>query len=168
MARTVITLINPTFVVADDEAGLATGEAFECQLTTAQLVPAAVTNQIPATGCAPVSNVPGKSSWGLSLAWLQDWTDPGGGLSNYCIVNEATLKWFELVLDVAGAPTVAATGQVYVAAGQFGGVFGGPPAPATATWPVLGTPVFVVPPAAPLAADTAEPELELEHDTAGA
>lgn len=145
MPRTVITLINPTLVLADTQAGLATGDAYECQLTSAQLVPTPITNAIPATGCAPASNVPGRSSWELQLAWLQDWADSAGGLSNYSIVHETELVWYKFVLDNAGSPTTAASGQAYVAAGQYGGVFGGPPAVATANWPCFDTPAFTVP-----------------------
>ena len=162
MSRTVITLINPVLKIADTEAGLGAGTAYECQLTSAALVPTPNTTQIPATGCAPVSNVPGLSSWELQLAWLQDWTAPGGGLSNYAIENEGQLVWYSFTIDLAGSPTTVATGQAYVAAGQYGGVFGGAPAVATANWPCFDTPAFVVPAVtATLEADTEPADAEL-------
>lgn len=145
MARTVITLINPKLVVAATQAGLATGTAYECQLTSAALVPTPNTTAVPATGCAPATNVPGRSTWELQMAWLQDWTAPAGGLSNYCIINEGLLVWYKLTLDNVGSPTTVATGQAYVAAGQYGGEFGGAPAVATANWPCFDKPAFTVP-----------------------
>jgi len=141
--RTVITLINPTLVVADTQVGLDTGTAYECQLTSAALVPTPVSNTVPATGCAPASSVPGRSTWELQLAWLQDWSAAGGGLSNYAIEHETELVWYRLELETTGA--VAAEGQAYVVAGQYGGEFGGPPAAATANWPCADTPAFTTP-----------------------
>lgn len=165
-APTVIRLIDPTLVLADTQAGLTTGTAYECQLTAATLTPTAVTTQIPATGCAPASNVPSKSTWSAVLAWLQDWTDAGGGLSNYAIEHETELVWFKFVLDNAGNPTVAAEGQIYVQASQYGGTFGGPPALATATWPLLGAPTFTVPALTAAAASVDVDAAPADADTA--
>jgi hypothetical protein len=141
---TTIPIMNPVFKVADTEAGLTTGTAYECQLTSAQLVGTPASNTVPATGCAAASTIPSASSWALVLNWLQDWTAADGGLSMYAYEHETELVWFSLSLD--GTPgTAIATGQAYVAAGQFGGVFGGPPAPANATWPCPVKPTITVP-----------------------
>jgi hypothetical protein len=162
MPRTVIPLTNPIFKVADTEAGLTTGDAYECQLTSAAITASANFQTIPPTGCAPAAQSPGATSWALDLAWLQDWTAVGGGLSNYAYENDAQAVWFSLALDSVNAPTVVATGQAYVTAGSFGGTFGdGSPAAATATWPCLDKPTIVSAVAAAAAAGTerdTEPE----------
>lgn len=145
MAVTIIPINNPVFKIADTEAGLAAGDAYECQLTTASIIGTTPTNTVPATGCQGPTSTPGKAGWALSLAWLQDWTAPAGGLSKYAYDNETELKWFSLAIDNVGFPTVIAQGQAYVTPGQFGGVIGGPPAPATASWPILGKPAIAVP-----------------------
>lgn len=145
MARSVLILTNPTFKVADTEAGLATGQAFECQLTSAVLTPQPTTTTIPATGCAPATNSPGKTGYNLDLAWLQDWNAPGGGLSGYAFANDGALKWFELVPDKADV-AVGAIGQAFVVAGGFGGTFGdGSAAATTATWPCADKPAITTP-----------------------
>jgi hypothetical protein len=142
VARTVITLNNPILKLADDQAGLAAStDVFECQLTSAMITASPVFNTIPATGCAPASQSPGRTGYSLDLAWLQDWTAAGGGLSGYAFANDGLPKWFSFTLDSVGAPTVVATGQVYVVAGGFGGTFGdGSAAATTATWPCVDTP----------------------------
>jgi hypothetical protein len=146
MARTVLVLNNPKFKLADTSAGLSTGVAYECQLTSAAITPQPAFNTIPATGCAPATQSPGKTGWQLDMAWLQDWTASLGGLSGYAFTNDTAAKWFELTVDTVGAPTVKATGQCYVVSGAYGGAFGdGSAAPATATWPLLDKPVIVLP-----------------------
>lgn len=146
MPRTVIPLNNPIFKVADTEAGLTGGTAFECQLTSATITASPNFQTIPATGCAPAAQSPGQTSWALDLAWLQDWTASGGGLSGYAYDNDTLPKWFSLALDSVGAPTVVATGECFVVAGSYGGVFGdGTPAAATSTWPCLAKPSIVTP-----------------------
>ena len=157
MPRTVIPLTNPIFKVADTEAGLTGGQAYECQLTSAVITASANFTTIPPTGCAPAAQSPGQTSWALDLAWLQDWTASGGGLSFYAYENDAQPVWFSLALDSVGAPTVVATGQAYVTAGSFGGTFGdGSPAAATAQWPCLDKPTIIAP--VVLAAGTASTE----------
>ena len=144
MPRTVIPLTNPIFKVAETEAGLTAGEAFECQLTSAAITAAPNFQTIPATGCAGASQSPGQTSWALDLAWLQDWTAAGGGLSNFAYEHDAQEVWFRLALDSVGAPTVVATGHAFATAGSFGGTFGdGSPAAATATWPCIDKPDIV-------------------------
>lgn len=157
MARTVLVLNNPTFKVADTEAGLATGQAFECQLTSAVITPQPVTNTIPATGCAPATNSPGRTGYNLDLAWLQDWNAAGGGMSGFAFLHDGESKWFELVADKTATPQVVATGQAYVVSGGLGGTFGdGSAAATTATWPCLDKPEITTPTAA--AAGTVEGE----------
>ena len=149
MARTLLILTNPTLMLADTEAGLTTGKAFECQITSAAITPQPTTQTIPATGCAPATNSPGKTGYQLDLAWLQDWNAPGGGLSNYAFANDTAPKWFKLVADKSVTPTtdqVVATGQAYVVAGALGGTFGdGSAAVSTAAWPMLDKPTIVTP-----------------------
>lgn len=145
MPRTVIVLNNPTIKLADDEAGLALGDAYECQITSAVLTASANYQTVPATGCAPQSQSPGRTSWAFDVAWLQDWTVAGGGgLSQYAYDNDGLAKWFEFTADTVGAPTVKATGQVYIAAGSYGGTFGdGSAATATSSWPCVDVPDIV-------------------------
>ena len=146
MPRTVVTLNTPKFKLADTQAGLTAGTAYECQLTQAVITASPNFQTVPATGCAPASQSPGATSWALDMAWLQDWTAPSGGLSGYALTNDAKPKWFELTLDVVGSPTTKATGQCYVVAGSFGGTFGdGTAANTTATWPLLDKPVVTTP-----------------------
>jgi len=147
---------NPTFKLAATQAGLTSGTAYQCQLTSAVISPQPVFNTIPATGCAPQTQSPGKTGWQLDLAWLQDWTaSPGGGLSGYAFTNDATAQWFELTPEPTTAPTVKATGQCYVVAGGFGGEMGaGVAANTTATWPLLDKPTIVT--AVVLMADEAD------------
>lgn len=167
MARTLLILNNPTLVLADDEAGLALGEAFECQITSAAITPVPTTTTVPATGCAPATTSPGKTGYTLELAWLQDWNAPGGGLSNYAFVNDTLPKWFKLIADknAAVAEQVVATGQAYVVAGALGGTFGdGSPAATTASWPMLDAPSITTP--ADVLAASAEAE-DAELATSG-
>lgn len=160
-ARVAMIWNQPTFKVSDTEAGLATGEAFECQVTSAVLTPSPVYATVPSTGCAGASQSPGLTGWALALAWLQDWSADGGGLSNYALTNDGLPKWCELVPNKADA-TVGATFQAYVSPGGMGGTFGdGSAAATTASWPLLAAPVIDVPPAVPLAADTELADAEL-------
>jgi hypothetical protein len=145
MARSVITINNPIFKLSDTEAGLTAGTGYECQLTSAAVTPQPVTNTIPATGCAPATQSPGRTGFQLDLAWLQDWSAPAGGLSGYAYENDTAPKWFSLQLDSADAEVIA-KGQVYVVAGAYGGTFGdGSAAAATASWPCLDKPDITVP-----------------------
>ena len=156
MALTLIPINAPIFKLADTEAGLAAGDAYECQLTSAEIASTPNMKDVPATGCAGASQVPGLSSWALNLAWLQDWTAPAGGLSGYAYENEAKSKWFSLTLD-KDVPEVVATGQCWVVSGSYGGPIGGDPAPATATWPCLTKPDITYP-VAVMATETVEGE----------
>jgi hypothetical protein len=145
MPRSVITINNPVFKLADTEAALTGGTAYECQLTSASITPVPTSQTIPSTGCSPASTSPGRTGFTLDLAWLQDWTKPSGGLSGYAYLNDTELAWFSLQLDSDDA-TVLAKGQVFVVAGAYGGTFGdGSAAAAAATWPCLDKPVITVP-----------------------
>jgi hypothetical protein len=154
MARTVIVLNNPVLKLADTEAGLTTGDAYECQITEAKVVATANLNTIPSTGCAPASQSPGKTSYALQLTWLQDWNLDG--LSQYAFANDTQPKWFEFTLDSVGAPTTKMTGQAYVVAGSYGGVFGDGSAATSdqQTWPCLDKPAVTVPVATAAAASS--------------
>jgi len=145
MARAVITLNNPIFKLADTEAGLTAGDSYECQLTSAAITPSPVSNTIPATGCAPATQSPGRTGYSIDLAWLQDWSVPGGGLSGFAYENDTAPKWFSFQLDAADTAPIA-TGQVYVVAGAYGGTFGdGSAAAASASWPCLDKPTITIP-----------------------
>lgn len=114
-----------------------------CQVTDWQILPTQNTTTRPGTYCSPPTNVPGRSSWGLQFAFLQDWTDPAG-ISQFTFDNDGELCTFSFVPDVEDAPTVS--GSVWVTATGFGGQ----PAEAWAssgTWPIEGTPT--VTPAVP-------------------
>jgi hypothetical protein len=159
MPRTVIVLNNPIVKLADTQAGLTAGTAFECQITSAAVTASANYQTIPATGCAPQAQSPGRTSFSFDVAWLQDWTAAGGGMSQYAMDNDGLPKWFEFTADSVGAPTVKATGQVYVAAGSYGGTFGdGSPATSTSSWPCLDTPVITGAVTGTAAESSPEPE----------
>jgi hypothetical protein len=118
---------------------------FGCQITNMVISPVANTSTRPGTYCAPPTQVPGKSSWTMEFAFLQDWTSTDG-LSLFLLEHDGTAVDFEFLPDVAGAPT--AKGKVYVTAASFGG------APAetwvsSGTWAIDGTPTFQVVTVAP-------------------
>jgi len=150
-APTVIVITDGSLKLADDEAGLVTGTAFECQVTEASINAVPNLETVPATFCSPEAQAPAATGYTLAVAWLQDWTAPSGGLSGYAYTHDTELKWFELKLDKDDTTTVA-TGQVRLVAGAFGGA-AGIPLPATAEWPVQGKPDITMPAAAGLAAD---------------
>ncbi|RPH33795.1 MAG: hypothetical protein EHM90_00090 [Chloroflexi bacterium] len=160
MARTVIVLNNPVLKLADTELELATGVAYECQVTEARVTATPNYNTIPSTGCAGATQSPGLTSYSLDLAWLQDWSAAGGGLSGWADDHDGQPAWFEFSLD-GGDATVKATGEVYVTAGSYGGVFGdGSPAAVDVTsWPCVSRPVITKPaPVGTQAAEAAEAE----------
>jgi hypothetical protein len=154
MARTVITINNPVLKIADDEAGLALGTAYQCQVQNAKIVATANYQTVPATGCDGPSQSAGKTSFALQIQWLQDWTD-AAGLSKYAYDNDASVKWVEFQLDAA-IPEVVATGPVTITCGSYGGNFGdGTHADSDQmTWPYQQKPDITAP-AAALAADEA-------------
>jgi len=142
--REVIILNSPILKVATSQAGLSAGQAVECQVTSAVVTASPNFNTIPSTGCAPASQSPGQTSWGLDLAWLQDWT-VATGLSWFAFDNDGKQVWFELTPDSADAANKL-TGNAYAVAGSYGGTFGdGSAATATATWPLLDKPTVPTP-----------------------
>lgn len=160
MARTVMTYNRPTLKVADTEAGLATGEAFECQVTSAVINASVSFQTIPATGCSGPSQSPSNPAYELVVGWLQDWNTPGGGLSGWAEAHAGQAMWVELVPDSADTATKA-TGQYFIAPGSFGGTFGdGSSGTSQATWPAVDRPTFATPAETPLEAE-ADTELEL-------
>lgn len=142
-APTVITITNGLVKFADDEAGLTSGLAFECQVTEASINATPNLQTVPATWCAPESQSPAATGYELAITWLQDWTAPGGGLSMWAFENDTNTKWFQMQLDKDDDSTVA-TGQVRVVAGSYGGA-AGTPVTATATWPLAAKPDIQVP-----------------------
>lgn len=143
MAREVMVFTNPKVVVADTQAGLdAAADSFECQITSAVIATNVTMNTIPATGCAGASQSPGAPGYQADLAWLQDWSAAGGGMSGWAWANKMTRKWLRIVPDAADV-AVKAEGEVWVVPGQFGGTFGdGSAAPATATWAFVNEPTI--------------------------
>lgn len=146
---TVIVVTNGKLLLADDEAGLATGVGYECQVSSAAINATPNLQQVPATFCAPASQAPAATGYELALTWLQDWTAPGGGLSGYAFLNDTLTKWFSLTLNDQTEPI--ATGSVRVVAGSYGGDAGVPLSSST-VWPLVNKPDITVPAAAPLAA----------------
>ena len=156
MPREVMVLTNPTLKVADTQAGLAAGTAYECQVTSAVISTNVTMNTIPATGCAGASQSPGAPGYQLDLAWLQDWSAAGGGLSGWAWAHKMSRAWVQLIPDEADV-AVKAEGEVWVVPGQFGGTFGdGSAAPATASWAFVNEPAITPAPVAMAAADVDE------------
>jgi hypothetical protein len=157
MARTVITLNNPTLKVATTQAGLTTGQEVECQVTSAKVTASPNYQTIPATGCAGATQSPGLTSYALELAWLDDWGAAApGGLSNFAWDNDGKPVWFELTLDEGATTPFVVTGEAFAVSGSVGGTFGdGSAAASTATWPCVAKPTIPAP--AALEALEAEP-----------
>lgn len=154
MPRVVMVFTNPTVKVADTEAGLSAGTAYECQITSAVISTSVQMNTIPATGCAGPSQSPSTPAYQLDIAWLQDWSAAGGGLSGWAWEHKNEQMWVEITPDSA-TPAVKASGPVWVVPGQFGGTFGdGSAGPANASWPFVNEPTIV--PAVTAAAADAE------------
>lgn len=139
MAQTVMRYNNPTLKVALTEAELATtGLAVECQANSAVVTAQPSYSTIPSTGCSGATQSPGLTAFQLDLVFLQDWTVDG--LSRFAWDNDGKPAWVELAPD-AGDPTATITGEVYVAAGSYGGTFGdGSAAQSTVAWPFIGKP----------------------------
>lgn len=117
----VITAATITF--ADTQAELETATlTFDCVTTGAGFTPSANLTDVPATGCAPASQVAAASSWVLDIAWLQDWQSPGGGLSGFMYEHDAEKQWVRVEPTTPGLP--AAEAEVTVVAGSYAGTFG--------------------------------------------
>ena len=114
------------------------------------------TVEVPATGCAPKSNVAAASTWAFEIQWIQDWqTAAGGGLSGYMFTQDGNKKWVEITPTSPTLPAFQA--QVTIVAGDVYGPYG-TLLVASATCPVEGKPTWTPP--VLLAADaSADPEL---------
>lgn len=146
----VITAATVTF--ADTQAELDTATlTYDCVTTGAGFTAAPNLVEVPATGCAPKSQVASASSWVLDLAWLQDWQSPGGGLSGFMYENDALRKWVRVEPTTPGLP--AAEAEVTIVAGTYAGTFG-ELLVATATCPASEKPTITLPAAAAAAAST--------------
>lgn len=144
---TVIIVTNAKLMLGDTlgdvTPGTGTGDAFECQVTSAAINANANLQTVPATFCAPESQAPAATGWELAVTWLQDWTDPNG-LSYYAFANDTLTKFFSLTLNDQVTPV--ATGEVRIVAGAYGGD-AATPLVATQTWPLVNKPT-ITPPAA--------------------
>jgi hypothetical protein len=138
----VIVVTDGVLKLADDAAGLATGESFECQVSSAAINAAPNLQSVPATFCAPASQVPAATSFELAITWLQDWTSAGGGLSMYAFDNDTLTKAFSLSLTADTEPV--ATGLVRIVAGSYGGD-AGTPLTTSVTWPLVNKPTITAP-----------------------
>jgi|tagenome__1003787_1003787.scaffolds.fasta_scaffold20988523_4 hypothetical protein len=153
---TVIVITNAHLLLGDTAAdvvpGTGTGDAFECQVSSAAINANANLQTVPATFCAAESQAPAATGWELALTWLQDWTDPAG-LSFFAFTNDTLSKYFSLTLDDSTTPV--ATGQVRIVAGAYGGD-AATPLTATQTWPLVAKP-DITPPALAAAAAVETP-----------
>lgn len=144
-APTVIIVTNAKLMLGDTAAdvGIAgTGDAFECQVTSAAINATPNLQTVPATFCAPESQAPAATGFELALAWLQDWTADGGGLSMYAFENDTLQKFFSLTLNDQDVPL--ATGELRIVAGAYGGD-AGTPLVSTTTWPLVAKPTITAP-----------------------
>ena len=140
----VITAATITF--SDTQAGLETETlTYDCVTTGAGFTASANLTDVPATGCAPKSQVAAASSWVLDIAWLQDWQSPGGGLSGYMFENDALPKWVRVEPTTPGLPAMEA--EVTIVAGTYAGTFG-EVLVATSSCPCTAKPTVVLPTAA--------------------
>lgn len=143
-------ITQATVKFADTEAGLASATTtYECITTGAGFTASPNLVEVPATGCAPKSQVAAASSWVLDLAWVQDWQSPGGGLSGYMYENDGAKKWVHVEPTTPGLP--AATAEVTIVSGTIFGTFG-ELLVATASCPASDKPEMTLPVAATAAA----------------
>lgn len=155
---TVILVTNAKLMLGDTAGdvtpGTGTGDAFECQVTSAAINANANLQTVPATFCAPESQAPAATGWELALSWLQDWTD-ADGLSFYAFANDTLSKFFSLTLNDQTTPV--ATGEVRIVAGAYGGD-AATPLVATQTWPLVNKPTITPPAGGAMAAAEAPVE----------
>jgi hypothetical protein len=147
--RTVMNVKDAIVKFADTEAGLDTATEFQCVTTSAAITSSPNLETIPATGCAPETQQPAASSFSLVLAWLQDWSAPGGGLSGYAWTHDTEKKWFSIAPNNPEADVVA-TGEAYVVSGPFLGDFGTTLVATGVTWPCDSKPDIAMPAAGAL------------------
>lgn len=146
----VITAATITF--ADDEAGLDTATlTYDCVTTGAGFTASANLLDVPATGCAPKSQVAAASSWVLDIAWLQDWQSAGGGLSGFMYEHDALKQWVKVEPTTPGLPAMQA--EVTIVAGTYAGTFG-ELLVATASCPCSEKPAITLPTSAAASAST--------------
>jgi hypothetical protein len=143
MARVVIVVKNAQVkfgpLAGDGSVNIATLTDYGCQVTEARITAKPNTTTVPATFCSPASDVNVPSSFTLELGGLQDWgrTDTSPSFSEYLFINDANIVGFAFYL--AGATNPSASGQVSVAAGDFGGK-AGEPLVLTGSLPIIGYP----------------------------
>ena len=145
-APTVIVVTDAIVKFADDEASLATGAEYQCQVSSAAINASPNLQTVPATFCAPETQAPAATGWELALTWLQDWTVDGGGLSYWAFQNDTLEKAFSISLNQDTEPI--ATGLCRVVAGSYGGD-AGTPLTADAVWPLVAKPTITVAAAVP-------------------
>ncbi len=156
MPQVLVTLNDPVVMIADTEAGLATGVAIECPLTALTLTSTPNLTEVPQTGCYPPTSIVGDPTYALDVAWLQDWPDPAG-VSRMTHAFNGDRKWISFLLDADDA-TTEVIAETTIAEGSYGGTFGGL-AVSAANWPINGNPTFpVYTPAAGLEATEADTE----------
>jgi hypothetical protein len=147
-------IINEATVkFADDEAGLAAADTYNCVVTGAGFTVQPNLIDIPATGCAGATQQAAASGWQLEMAWLQDWQSPGGGLSGYMFENDSLQKWVHVEPTNPALP--AATAEVTIVSGPVYGEFGALLV-ATATCTAAAKPALTLPALAMAGAETEE------------
>lgn len=145
-----------TIKFADTLADIGTADEYQCQVTHASVDPTLAYNTTPATGCTgETQQLKVPIPWVLNLAWLQDWSAPGGGLANYANANAGAIKYFEY--GPTNDATLKVTGNVEVAPVGFAGDMGVVSIAGPVAWQVQGQPTFTTPVAAPLAAGAKTP-----------
>lgn len=116
-AATVITLTDTTVkfaVGATKPPNWTTGTTdASCQVTAAELVPTANTQDVPATMCQAAAQVAGLSSYALRLAGLQDATE-ATGLSMFLYNNDAKEGWVQAVGPAKGTGVKQVTIEAHV------------------------------------------------------
>jgi len=145
----IINIKNAHVRFADTEAGLTAAADFQCQVNSAAINANPSLQTVPATFCAPESQMPAATGWELVLTWLQDWGVPSsvgppatGSLSQFMFDNDATLQWFSIEpVDVALADVPMASGQCWIVAGAYLGD-AGTPLQATANCPLPQKPTL--------------------------
>jgi hypothetical protein len=122
-ARTVINPANlGSIKFADNSAGIAAGVEQGFQIIDFKVVPKPNLSSAAGTYGAPPSDVPGASSFGLVIAYFQDWGTTNS-LSEYLFTNDGVLKFFRI--DPATAGVKGMEGPCYIVAGAFAGAAGG-------------------------------------------
>ena len=115
-------IINPanlgSIKFADNSAGIAAGVEQGFQIIDFSIVPKPNLSSAPGTYGAPPSDVPGASSFGLVIAYFQDWGITNS-LSEYLFTNDGVLKFFRL--DPQNAGIKGMEGPCYIVAGKYAG-----------------------------------------------